>query len=72
MPRRLPLEHGAAKADVDRLVLRVVGESLLAELAADTALLVATEGQLVRKQVVACSAYRVSMNSIRTNGGRCI
>ncbi len=48
--RRFPagaLEHRAAKADRDRLVLCVIGERLLAELAADTALLVTAEWKLV-------------------------
>ena len=44
-------------------MLRVVGERLLAQLATDTALLVATEGQLVRQHVVACDAKPISKRS---------
>lgn len=54
-------KEGASHADGDRLGLDVVVEGSLAELAADTRLLEATEGHLVVKHVVACCECAVSI-----------
>lgn len=66
--RRLT-EQSIAQSDGDGLGLDVVVEGSLAELAADTGLLVSTEGQLVVQHVVAVDPDGTGAEAVRNLDG---